>query len=113
MNGEMNGKESNNDKSKAKKRYARVIAITGASSGIGAGLAKHYAGMPNTFLALAARGKERLVKVAKDCQKLGADVHAVAVDISDRNAVASWLYGIDKQNEIDIVFANAGVDGRE
>ena len=111
MTGSMNGTMHND--TKKKKKYARVIAITGASSGIGAALAKHYASMPYTFLTLAARGKDRLLKVASECQKLGADVEAVAVDISDRNAIASWLYSIDQKHEIDIVFANAGVDGRE
>lgn len=100
--------------------YDRVIAITGASSGIGAGLARHYAresgagGKKRTLLALASRGRARLVEVARKCQSSTCDVEAVTLDISDRHAVASWLHLLrERARRLDIVFANAGVDGRE
>ena len=98
--------------------YDRVIAITGASSGIGAGLARQYSRESGvgrrTLLALASRGRARLVEVARSCQSPVCDVDAVALDISDRHAVASWLHLLrERAGRLDIVYANAGVDGRE
>ena len=45
----------------------KVIAITGASEGIGAALARRMAGK-NVWLALAARNLEKLEAVAADCR---------------------------------------------
>ena len=49
----------------------KVILITGASSGIGAGTAKHFASQ-GSKLALVARNKEKLDKVREDCVTAGA-----------------------------------------
>ena len=82
---------------KNENRSGVVIAITGASSGIGAGLARHYARRgDNVVLSLASRSRKKLVKVAQECVKHGADVEAVTLDTTDRNAVASWLYALGK-----------------
>ncbi len=50
----------------------KVIAITGASEGIGAELARQAAGK-SVWLALAARNQEKLEQVAAECRARGAE----------------------------------------
>src|SRR5437899_232825 len=45
----------------------RVVVITGASSGLGAALARSYAG-PQTALGLLGRDRDRLAATAADCR---------------------------------------------
>ncbi len=90
----------------------RSILITGASSGIGAALARAYAG-PGVYLALSGRNQERLVKVAGTCRKRGAEADARLIDVTDGPAMARWLAGVDGSQPLDLVIANAGVSGAE
>lgn len=88
-------------------RY-RHILITGASSGLGAALAAEYAG-PDRMLTLGGRNAERLGAVAAACRKQGADVHAEAVDVEDKDAVRDWIERADARTPLDLVIANAGI----
>ena len=54
----------------------KVIAITGASKGIGAELARQLAAK-GAKLVLAARNEQELESVAGECRKLGASVVSV------------------------------------
>lgn len=87
-----------------------VILITGASSGIGAALAAHYAA-PDAILVLNARGAARLEAVATACRAKGATVLCESLDVRDRAAVADWLARIDGAHGLDLVVVNAGVNG--
>ncbi|HEX8416089.1 MAG TPA: SDR family NAD(P)-dependent oxidoreductase [Methylobacterium sp.] len=87
-----------------------VILITGASSGIGAALARHYAG-PGTTLLLNARGADRLEAVAETCRAKGATVLRRCLDVRDRAAVAEWLRASDAAHPLDLVIVNAGING--
>src|SRR3954470_18800744 len=58
----------------------RVIAITGASSGLGAALARSYAG-PGVVLGLVARNRERLARAAEACRMAGAHVESALIDV--------------------------------
>lgn len=58
-----------------------VILITGASSGIGAELARQCAAV-GARLSLAARDGARLEQIAQACRALGADVLVVPGDVS-------------------------------
>jgi short-subunit dehydrogenase len=88
------------------------IVITGASSGIGAALAKYYA-RPGIALGLVGRDPARLNAVAGQVREAGAVVEEGLFDLRDRAALLNFLTDFDGVNPIDLLIANAGVlDGR-
>ena len=86
----------------------RHILITGASSGIGAALARHYAGA-QTRLALGGRDVQRLEQVVASCRERGATVEPKAIDVTDRPAMRDWILSADSEMPLDLVVANAGI----
>ena len=86
----------------------RYILITGASSGLGAGLALAYA-RPGVTLYLSGRNQERLDQVAADCRGLGARVERAVLDVADRAAMEAWIMAADSAQPLDLVIANAGI----
>lgn len=83
-----------------------AVFITGASSGIGQALAKHYAAQGHV-LGLVARRADRLQAFVAD---LPGTVHTYAIDVRDRNALhAAARDFMSKVERVDIVIANAGV----
>lgn len=91
-------------------RDPKSILITGASSGIGAALARLYAA-PGITLTLGGRDARRLNEVAGECRDMGAAVDAASVDVTDSEATARWVTAADDAAPLDLVIANAGVSG--
>ena len=91
-------------------RDPRSILITGASSGIGAALARAYAA-PRTHLALCGRDAARLAAVANLCRECGAEVLEACLDVTEGAAVAAWIDTADRASPLELVIANAGVQG--
>lgn len=89
-------------------REPRTILITGASSGIGEALARHYA-REGVFLGLAGRDAARLAAVAEACREAGAEVAAEVVDVTDGVATRRWIETIAAARPLDLVIANAGI----
>ena len=90
----------------------RNIVITGASSGIGAALARYYAA-PGVTLGLTGRDPARLGAIAAEVEAAGAEVRQGRLDLRDRDALVAYLKGFDADHPIDVLLANAGVlDGR-
>lgn len=88
---------------------ARRILITGASSGIGAALAEHYAA-PEVTLGLLARRAGRLEALAARLRGRGAVVHAYPVDVCEREATAEAVQAFHTAaGGVDLAIANAGV----
>lgn len=87
------------------------VLITGASSGIGAALARHYAA-PGRVLSLHGRDAARLAAVATEAEAAGAEVATALGDVRDRATLAAWLEARDAAQPLDLVIANAGVSGR-
>ena len=89
-------------------RRPTSILITGASSGLGAALARAYAG-PGVTLALGGRDPSRLEAVSRDCRGAGAAAHEEMVDVLDKPALAAWIGAADARAPLDLVIANAGI----
>lgn len=83
------------------------VFLTGASSGIGEALARHYAGQ-GAVLGLVARGAERLQAF---CQTLPGSGHmALAADVADLAAMRAAAEAFVARHGVpDIVIANAGI----
>lgn len=91
----------------------KVIFLTGASSGIGEGLAVALA-KRGTILGLAARRKEMLDELSDRCVEAGGTARVFPLDVTDEIAVAEAAD--DLRNEfghIDILIANAGIGGND
>ncbi|HQS16758.1 SDR family NAD(P)-dependent oxidoreductase [Reyranella sp.] len=90
----------------------KTIVITGASSGIGAALARALAA-PGRTLALLGRNTERLEAVAGACRAKGAICSTTSLDLSDTARLATVLDEVGRVSSIDLLIANAGIlDGR-
>ncbi|MFG1480109.1 SDR family NAD(P)-dependent oxidoreductase [Xanthobacter sp. V4C-4] len=85
------------------------VAVTGASGGLGAAFARHYAA-PGVRLLLIGRDARRLQATVADCVARGADVDALVCDIRDTRALAAALHARDAAHPVDLVIANAGVE---
>lgn len=86
------------------------VMITGASSGIGAALARAYA-RDGTRLSLTARNRARLEDVAAQCRAAGAEAEWQALDVSDGATLSAWIVECDARAPIDMIIGNAGVGG--
>jgi short-subunit dehydrogenase len=84
------------------------VVITGASSGLGAGLAQSYAA-PGRVLGLIGRNAERLAAIGEVCRGAGATVRLGVLDVGDSGALGAWLNELDAAAPVDLLIANAGV----
>jgi short-subunit dehydrogenase len=87
---------------------ASTILVTGASSGLGAGLARAYA-KAGVRLVLVARNGARLEMVAKACRVSGAEVVTGQFDVGLDEPLGAWLLARDDEAPFDLLIAAAGV----
>lgn len=83
----------------------KTILITGATFGIGEALANSLANASVT-LVLVARTSQKLAELQTELSASGATIILVALDLTDKVAVADWLADFDIP--IDILVNNAG-----
>ncbi|WP_137389012.1 SDR family oxidoreductase [Rhodoligotrophos defluvii] len=87
----------------------KVILITGASSGIGAGIAREL-GRAGAKLMLGARRTGRLEALAQEIRKDGGEVLTRSLDVTDRNDVAAFAEAAREAfGRVDVIVNNAGV----
>ncbi len=90
------------------RRYGDWALVTGASSGIGAALARQIAA-DGMNVALCARRGERLARIASELEKeSGVATRVVVADLAERSGQAALLAGVDDL-EIGLLVNNAGV----
>jgi short-subunit dehydrogenase len=87
----------------------RVAIVTGASSGIGAQLARDLAGR-GMRVALVARRADRLQTLAGELGRAGSDTMVAAADVADRAAVERTVAAVhERWRRIDLLVNNAGI----
>ncbi len=85
------------------------IIITGASSGLGAELARQMAGL-GARVTLIARRQEQLDEVAARIAADGGVAFPVAADVTDQSVIqAAIARAVEVHGPVDILVANAGV----
>ncbi|MGG6297971.1 SDR family oxidoreductase [Leptolyngbya sp. AN02str] len=87
----------------------KVIAITGASSGIGEATAKLLA-ENGARVVLGARRTDRLEKIVEEIRHQGGSAEFKAVNVTDREDMKAFIhFAKDTFGRVDVIFNNAGV----
>jgi NADP-dependent 3-hydroxy acid dehydrogenase YdfG len=87
----------------------KVVLITGASSGIGAGIAREL-GAAGAKLMLGARRTDRLDALAEEINAHGGDALTRRLDVTDRADVAAFAEAARQAwGRVDAIVNNAGV----
>lgn len=89
----------------------KVAFITGAASGIGAGTAKRFAS-EGAKIILADVQEEEGAKVLSEIEAQGGQAIYLNCDVSQPESVKAAIdAGVERFGQLDVVFANAGING--
>ncbi len=87
----------------------KIVMITGASSGIGRGLAVELA-RQGAKLGLVARRVGLIEEVAREVEAVGSQAVALPADVQDANSMVAAAAKLNEAlGPIDILIANAGI----
>ncbi|WP_210504506.1 SDR family oxidoreductase, partial [Pantoea ananatis] len=87
----------------------KVILITGASSGIGEGIAREL-GATGAKVLLGARRLARIEAIAAEICSAGGIAQAHLLDVTDRVSMAAFVQAaLDNWGRVDVLINNAGV----
>lgn len=87
----------------------KVVAITGASSGIGEATARHLAKL-GAKVVLGARRTDRLEKIAGDIETAGGTAAYKALDVTNRKNVEDFVqFANTTYGKVDVLINNAGL----
>lgn len=88
---------------------AKTFVITGASTGIGAALARTYASR-GANVVLAARNEAELARLAEQCEAAGGKALAVRTDVTDLAQCKAMVDAAVKRfGGMDVLVNNAGI----
>lgn len=87
----------------------KVILITGASSGIGEGIAREL-GKAGANVFLGARRLDRINALAAEIRSAGGEAEAAVLDVTSRQSMADFVQAArEKWGRIDVLINNAGI----
>lgn len=88
----------------------RVALVTGASQGIGRGIAEMLASY-GAKVALCARNAEKLAALEAELKQKGADAAAIPMDVASEEQIkAGFAKALEKFGRIDILVNNAAIN---
>jgi 3-oxoacyl-[acyl-carrier protein] reductase len=86
----------------------KVAIVVASSKGLGRAVARELA-LEGACVAICARGERELAKTEQELQRLGADVFAQTLDVTDTLAISSYVDAVSKKlGEIEILVTNSG-----
>ncbi|WJH35255.1 SDR family oxidoreductase [Paenibacillus sp. CC-CFT747] len=95
----------------AKRVEGKVAVVTGGGSGIGRAAALKLAAH-GAKVCLVDRVMENAEKVQRQIEQAGGTAHAVEVDVAKSDQLDKAIQDtVDRWGRLDIVFANAGING--
>ncbi|WDF45341.1 SDR family oxidoreductase [Chryseobacterium sp. KACC 21268] len=87
----------------------KVVAVTGASSGIGEAIARHLASL-GAKVILGARRIDNLEKITKSLAQNGYQVDYRALDVTEPDDVSSFVkFAVERFGTLDVFVNNAGL----
>jgi NAD(P)-dependent dehydrogenase (short-subunit alcohol dehydrogenase family) len=93
-------------------RLDKVCVITGSTSGIGRGIAEHFAHL-GARLVIHGRNVERGEAAVKAIQEAGGDAFFVAADLKDEASCRSLITkAVERYGQIDVLVNNAADTSR-
>ena len=87
----------------------KTALVTGGSGAIGSAICRALAAQGLQVIVHANRRLEEAQRLAAHLQAGGASAHAIAFDVTDREAAARALAALDEQSPIQVLINNAGV----
>ena len=90
---------------------SKVALVTGAGSGIGKASALLFA-QQGAKVAALGRTEDELAQTVDEIKQAGGEAIAVLADVSDAEAMQQAVDQVNQQwGRLDVVFANAGING--
>src|SRR4051794_23205164 len=87
----------------------KVILVTGGTSGIGEGCARHFVGL-GARVVMASNQQERGAALAAELTGGGGEAHFVYADVSREESVEAMVASaVARYGRVDGVHCNAGV----
>ena len=87
----------------------KTALVTGGSGAIGSAICRALAAQGLQVIVHANRRLEEAQRLAAQLQAGGTSAHAIAFDVTDREAAARALAALDERSPIQVLINNAGV----